>query len=70
MGHRLVGEVEAQLIFIGIDMDVDAIGCALDACVLGSEEIADGFEGWLTYPDPLPEWEDDDDDSDDLGIGA
>jgi G3E family GTPase len=63
----LVGDRMTELVFIGIDMDADAIRRALDACVLGSEEIADGFDGWLTYPDPLPEW---DDDVDDLGIGA
>ncbi len=29
----------------------------LDRCVLTSEEIEAGFDGWAGFDDPLPEWD-------------
>lgn len=55
--HPLVGDRMIELVFIGIDMDIDAIRAALDACVLTGDEIAAGFEGWASHPDPLPAWD-------------
>lgn len=66
----LVGDRTTELVFIGIDMDIEAIRVALDACVLTADEIAEGFDGWGAHPDPLPAWDlhEEFDDVDDLGI--
>ena len=53
----LLGDRATELVFIGIDMDTDAICKSLDACVLNEEEIAEGFDGWVRHEDPLPPWE-------------
>ena len=46
-----------ELVFIGIDMDEDAIRSSLDAIVLTAEEIEGGFDDWASHTDPLPPWE-------------
>jgi len=51
-----------ELVFIGIDMDHDEITASLDACVLTTDEIELGFDGWADLPDPLPVWAVDSDD--------
>ncbi len=53
----LVGDRAIELVFIGIDMDVDEIRSSLDSCVLNDEEVAEGFDGWAHHADPLPAWE-------------
>lgn len=50
-----------ELVFIGIDMDHDSIITKLDSCVLTGEEIELGLSGWTDLDDPLPVWEDADD---------
>ena len=60
----LLGDRMTELVFIGVDMDHDAIIAALDSCVLTSEEIELGFAGWAAFSDPLPAWSDDDCDLD------
>ncbi len=62
-----VGDRLTELVFIGIDMDVDAIRGTLDACVLTGDEIAAGFDGWADHPDPLPPCDYDDDLGGDIG---
>lgn len=57
----LLGDRMTELVFIGIDMDHDAIAATLDSCVLTNDEIELGFTGWATLPDPLPVWDDVDD---------
>ena len=57
----LLGDRMTELVFIGIDMDHDAITATLDACVLTGDEIELGFAGWATLSDPLPLWHDIDD---------
>ncbi|MDG1086542.1 MAG: GTP-binding protein, partial [Acidimicrobiales bacterium] len=54
----LLGDRLTELVFIGVDMDHDAITASLNACVLTSDEIELGFAGWAGLPDPLPEWVD------------
>lgn len=45
-----------ELVFIGIDMDKDAIKASLDECLLTDDEWKLGVTGWRTLPDPFPEW--------------
>ena len=54
----LLGDRMTELVFIGIDMDHDSITAKLDTCVLTGEEIELGFSGWTDLTDPLPVWED------------
>jgi G3E family GTPase len=53
----LLGDRQNEIVFIGIGMDEEAIRDRLDACILTTDEFADGFDGWRRYPDPLPEWD-------------
>ncbi|MEM7341162.1 MAG: GTP-binding protein [Actinomycetota bacterium] len=64
----LVGDRQTEIVFIGIDMDEAAIRERLDACVVTGEEFEQGPDAWLSYPDPLPEW-DMSCDIDDMGGG-
>jgi G3E family GTPase len=57
----LLGDRMTELVFIGIDMDHAAIAASLDACVVTADEIEAGFEGWADFADPLPAWDDLDD---------
>jgi len=56
----LLGDRMTELVFIGVDMDHDAITASLNRCVLTLDEIELGFAGWTGLPDPLPAWHDDD----------
>lgn len=38
-------------------MNQDAMRAALDACILASDEIAEGFDGWADHDDPMPPWD-------------
>ena len=49
-------ERRQQLAFIGSGMDREAIVAALDACLLGDEELAGGPSDWARMPDPFPAW--------------
>ena len=52
-----VGDCRQELVFIGIDMDEAAIRESLEACLLTSEESAEGPFEWLKFPDPFPRWD-------------
>lgn len=45
-----------ELVFIGIDMNKDAISAGLNECLLTDAEWELGIDGWRALPDPLPEW--------------
>jgi G3E family GTPase len=46
-----------ELVFIGIDLDVDEVARRLDAALLTPAEVAEGPSAWRSLPDPLPEWD-------------
>ena len=52
-----VGDCRQELVFIGIDMDEAAIRESLEACLLTSEESAEGPFEWLKFTDPFPRWD-------------
>ena len=53
----LLGDRQTEIVFIGIDMDEDAIRRRLDACILTGREFEKGPEKWIKFRDPLPEWD-------------
>jgi G3E family GTPase len=55
--HPQWGDRMQQLVFIGIGMDQATITAALDTCLLDDEEISEGPDAWIEYPDPFGPWE-------------
>ena len=51
--HEAHGDRRTSLVCIGQELDHAAVGAALDACLLTTEEMAAGEEGWLALQDPL-----------------
>lgn len=51
------GDMRQELVFIGQDLDQQAMKQALDDCLLSQDEMLKGKEYWSTLNDPFPEWQ-------------
>lgn len=59
-----VGDRRQELAMIGIDIDEAQWRAAFDTCLLTDDEWAAGQAAWVSYQDPFPAWEMDDEDDD------
>lgn len=50
------GDMRQELVFIGQNLDQEALTKALDNCLLNDKEILKGKAYWVTLKDPFPEW--------------
>ena len=51
------GEPRQEIVFIGTDLDQQAITETLDEALLTPSEVAAGRAAWVTWRDDLPEWD-------------
>lgn len=51
------GDRMQEIVFIGIEMDEQAIRDELNSCLLTQDELKLGFDNWTKLPDPFPRWQ-------------
>lgn len=51
-----IGDARQELVFIGFNIDETTLRSRLEAALLTDEEMSEGPEGWLQYPDPVEPW--------------
>lgn len=57
------GDRRQELVFIGIQIDQEALSSELDQCLLTDAEMQMGEAMWKNFTDPFPAWIDDDDEA-------
>ena len=50
------GDRRQEIVFIGTDMDQEALIKQLDYCLLTDIEMKTDWKSWESLPDPFPEW--------------
>jgi len=50
------GDMRQELVFIGQQLDQEAMTRALNECLLSDDELLQGKNYWATLSDPFPEW--------------
>jgi G3E family GTPase len=50
------GDMRQELVFIGQNLDRQAVTSALDSCLLSEDELLAGRDYWQGLPDPFPAW--------------
>lgn len=50
------GDRRQEIVFIGQNMDMQALSYRLQACLLSDAEMAKGPKGWRRFRDPFPRW--------------
>ncbi|CUB04497.1 zinc metallochaperone GTPase ZigA [Marinomonas fungiae] len=51
------GDMRQELVFIGQNLDKEAMTQALEAALLTEDELLQGKDSWLELEDPFPEWQ-------------
>ncbi|WP_417551656.1 zinc metallochaperone GTPase ZigA [Marinomonas fungiae] len=51
------GDMRQELVFIGQNLDKEAMTQALEAALLTEDELLQGKDAWLELEDPFPEWQ-------------
>ncbi|MEO0561236.1 MAG: GTP-binding protein [Chloroflexota bacterium] len=55
------GDRRQELVFIGVELDEPALRAKLDACLLTPDEMDKSVSTWAGYPDPFPDWDEEED---------
>lgn len=50
------GDRRQEIVFIGLDLDWEALTSHYEGALLTDEELMQGPEGWRRYADPFPHW--------------
>ena len=54
--HPYYGDRVQELIVVTLDRQLEEVERILDTCLLTDQELAEGEQGWLGWPDPFAAW--------------